>query len=155
MESGLHTNKERNQLIDAIQYRVFYAEINLEKIPSAIPLDIFPKDKISNEIAIDGFLFYTNAALDLVFAEINKILELGLSTNQIQPEEIMDALGKKSTPEITKVFEELEKYFQKPIHEEKIISDKEFNDGLNRYGYDVIGFHAEYETRGQEKYQGE
>ncbi|MBA4453770.1 MAG: hypothetical protein H2B05_02340 [Nitrosopumilaceae archaeon] len=153
MESGLNTNKERNELIDSIQYRVFYAEINLEKIPSAIPLDIFPKDKIANEIAIDGFLFYTNAALDLVFAEINKILELGLSQNKIQPEEIMGALRKKNTPENTQIFEELEKYFQKPIHEEKIISDKEFNDGLNRYGYDVIGFHAEYETRGQEKYQ--
>ncbi|MFB5648188.1 MAG: hypothetical protein ACE5RM_01735 [Candidatus Nitrosomaritimum aestuariumsis] len=153
MESGLNTNKEKNQLIDSIQYRVFYAEINLEKIPSTIPLDIFPKDKIANEIAIDGFLFYTNAALDLVFAEINKKLELGLPSNQIQPGYLMTALSKKNNPENTRVFEELEKYFQKPIHEEKMISDKEFNDGLNRYGYDVIGFHAEYETRGQEKYQ--
>ena len=153
MESGLNTNKEKNQLIDSIQYRVFYAEINLEKIPSAIPLDIFPKDKISNEIAIDGFLFYTNAALDLVFAEINKKLELGLYTNQINPQEIIDALNKSENPLKNQLLEEMEKYFQKPIHEEKIISDKEFNDGLNRYGYDVIGFHAEYETRGREKFQ--
>ncbi len=153
MESGLNTNNEKNQLIDSIQYRVFYAEINLEKIPSAIPLDIFPKDKISNEIAIDGFLFYTNAALDLVFAEINKKLELGLSANQINPQEIIDALNKTENPLKNQILEEMEKYFQKPIHEEKIISDKEFNDGLNRYGYDVIGFHAEYETRGREKFQ--
>ena len=47
MESGLNTNNEKNTLIDSVQYRLFYAEINLEKIPTAIPLDIFPKDKIS------------------------------------------------------------------------------------------------------------
>lgn len=153
MESGLNTNNEKNTLIDSVQYRLFYAEINLEKIPTAIPLDIFPKDKISNEIAIDGFLFYTNAALDLIFAEINKKLDLGLSSNQINPSEIMSALSKKDNPENIRILEEFEKYFQKPIHEEKVISDKEFNEGLNRYGYDVIGFHAEYETRGPEKYQ--
>jgi len=153
MESGLNTNNEKNTLIDSLQYRLFYAEINLEKIPTAIPLDIFPKDKISNEIAIDGFLFYTNAALDLIFTEVNKKLGLGLSSNQTNPSEIMNALSKKDSPENIRILEEFEKYFQKPIHEEKIISDKEFNDGLNRYGYDVIGFHAEYETRGQIKYQ--
>lgn len=153
MESGLNTNNEKNTLIDSVQYRLFYAEINLEKIPTAIPLDIFPKDKISNEIAIDGFLFYTNAALDLIFAEINKKLDLGLPSNQINPSEIMSALSKKDTPENIRILEEFEKYFQKPIHEEKVISDKEFNEGLNRYGYDVIGFHAEYETRGSVKYQ--
>ncbi|MGD8708438.1 MAG: hypothetical protein PVI88_07125 [Nitrosopumilaceae archaeon] len=153
MESGLNANNEKNTLIDSVQYRLFYAEINLEKIPTAIPLDIFPKDKISNEIAIDGFLFYTNAALDLVFAEINKKLDLGLSSNQIHPIEIMNALSKKDNPENIRILEEFEKYFQKPIHEEKVISDKEFNEGLNRYGYDVIGFHAEYETRGPVKYQ--
>lgn len=153
MESGLNTDNEKNTLIDSVQYRLFYAEINLEKIPTAIPLDIFPKDKIANEIAIDGFLFYTNAALDLIFAEINKKLDLGLSSNQTNPSEIMNALNKKNNPESIRIFEEFEKYFQKPIHEEKVISDKEFNEGLNRYGYDVIGFHAEYETRGQVKYQ--
>jgi hypothetical protein len=153
MESGLNTNNEKNTLIDSVQYRLFYAEINLEKIATAIPLDIFPKDKISNEIAIDGFLFYANAALDLIFAEINKKLELGLSSNQLNPHEIMKSLSKKNSPENNRIFEEFEKYFQKPIHEEKIISDKEFNDGLNRYGYDVIGFHAEYEARGPVKYQ--
>ena len=153
MESGLNTDNEKNTLIDSVQYRLFYAEINLEKIPTAIPLDIFPKDKIANEIAIDGFLFYTNAALDLIFAEINKKLDLGLSSNQTNPSEIMNALSKKNGPESIRIFEEFEKYFQKPIHEEKVISDKEFNEGLNRYGYDVIGFHAEYETRGQVKYQ--
>ncbi|MFB5608324.1 MAG: hypothetical protein ACE5RG_09535, partial [Candidatus Nitrosomaritimum yanchengensis] len=138
MESGLNTNNEKNTLIDSVQYRLFYAEINLDKIPTAIPLDIFPKDKISNEIAIDGFLFYTNAALDLIFAEINKKLDLGLSPNQINPSEIMNALSKKDSPENIRILEEFEKYFQKPIHEEKVISDKEFNEGLNRYGYDVI-----------------
>ena len=153
MESGLNTNNEKNTLIDSVQYRLFYAEINLEKIPTAIPLDIFPKDKISNEIAIDGFLFYTNAALDLIFTEINKKLDLGLSLNQTHPSEIMSALSKKDSPEHIRILEEFEKYFQKPIHEEKVISDKEFNEGLNRYGFDVIGFHAEYETRGQVKYQ--
>jgi hypothetical protein len=153
MESGINTNNEKNTLIDSVQYRLFYAEINLEKIPTAIPLDIFPKDKISNEIAIDGFLFYTNAALDLIFAEIDKRLDLGLPSNQTNPYEIMKALNKKNNPASVRIFEEFEKYFQKPIHEEKVISDKEFNEGLNRYGYDVIGFHAEYETRGQVKYQ--
>ena len=153
MESGLNTDNEKNTLIDSVQYRLFYAEINLEKIPTAIPLDIFPKDKISNEIAIDGFLFYTNAALDLIFAEINKKLDLGLSSNQTNTSDIMNALNKKNNPKCIRILEEFEKYFQKPIHEEKVISDKEFNEGLNRYGYDVIGFHAEYETRGQVKYQ--
>ena len=153
MASGLNTNNEKNTLIDSVQYRLFYAEINLEKIPTAIPLDIFPKDKISNEIAIDGFLFYANAALDLIFTEINKKLDLGLSLNQTHPSEIMSALIKKDSPEHIRILEEFEKYFQKPIHEEKVISDKEFNEGLNRYGFDVIGFHAEYETRGQVKYQ--
>lgn len=153
MESGISTNKDRNVLIDSIQYRLFYAEINLDKIPTAIPLDIFPKDKISNEIAMDGFLFYTNSALDLIFAEINKILELKLSQKQIVPSFIMDALYKKKTTDAMAILEEFQKYFQKPIHEEKLISDKDFNDGLNRYGYDMINFHAEYESRGREKYQ--
>jgi hypothetical protein len=153
MESGLNTNKERIQLIDSIQYRTFYAEINLEKIPNSVPIDIFPKDKISSEIAIDGFLFYANGALDLIFAEINKKLNLGLSSNEIHPSKIVNALKKQKTDEANLIIEEIEKYFQKPIHEEKVISDKEFNDGLNRYGYDIIGFHAEYENRNQKKYQ--
>lgn len=152
MESGVKSN-ERNTLIDSIQYRIFYAEINLGKIPTSIPLDIFPKDKISSEIAMDGFLFYANAALDLVFAEINKKLDLRLATNQINPEEIMKKLENQKSGEAKLILEELQKYFEKPIHEEKKISDKEFNDGLNRYGYDVIGFHAEYENRNQVKYQ--
>lgn len=153
MTSNVNSNNERNALIDSIQYRLFYAEINLEKIPNFVPLDIFPKDKIASEIAIDGFLFYANAALDLVFAEINKKLELKLITNQINPEFIMSNLKNKKSNEAKIIIDEIQKYFQKPIHEEKIISDKEFNDGLNRYGFDVIGFHAEYEARGQVKYQ--
>jgi len=153
MESGLNTNKERNLLIDSIQYRIFYAEINLDKIPTAIPLDIFPKDKISSEIAIDGFLFYANGSVDLVFAEINKKLNLGLSPNQIHPSDIIRALEREHTDEAIVMLEVFQKYFQKPIHEEKIISDQEFNNGLNRYGYDIIGFHAEYENRDQVKYQ--
>ncbi len=153
MESGLNTNKERNTLVDSIQYRIFYAEINLDKISTAIPLDIFPKDKISSEIAIDGFLFYANGSVDLVFAEINKQLKLGLSPNQINPSDIIRALEKENTDEAIVMLEVFQKYFQKPIHEEKVISDQEFNDGLNRYGYDIIGFHAEYESRAQVKYQ--
>ncbi len=153
MESGLNTNKERNLLIDSIQYRIFYAEINLDKISTAIPLDIFPKDKISSEIAIDGFLFYANGSVDLVFAEINKKLNLGLSPNQIHPSDIIEALEGQKTDEAIVMLEVIQKYFQKPIHEEKKISDQEFNDGLNRYGYDIIGFHAEYENRDQVKYQ--
>ena len=153
LESNLNTNKERNTLIDSVQYRLFYAEINLEKIPTSVPLDIFPKDKIASEIAIDGFLFYANAALDLVFAEINKKLELKLASNQIDSENIISSLQTKNSSDAKLIINEFQKYFQKPIHEEKIITDKEFNDGLNRYGYDVIGFHAEYEARGQVKYQ--
>ena len=153
MKPSLSTNKERNTLVDAIQYRIFYAEINLDKIPTAIPLDIFPKDKISSEIAMDGFLFYANAALDLVFAEINKQLQLGLASNQINPTDVAEGLKKLDTKEAISIIEEFQKYFEKPRHEEKIISDEEFNKGLNRYGYDVIGFHAEYETRNQVKYQ--
>lgn len=153
MTSDLSTNKERNTLIDSIQYRLFYAEINLEKIPNSIPLDIFPKDKIAAEIAMDQFLFYSNAALDLVFGEINKKLELELSPNQINPDHLMAALNNKKSDDSKMILGEFQKYFQKPIHEEKIISDKEFNEGLNRYGFDVIGFHAEYEARGQIKYQ--
>jgi len=153
MEPGLNTNKERNLLIDSIQYRIFYAEINLDKIPTSIPLDIFPNDKISTEISIDGFLFYANGALDLVFAEINKKINLGLTTNQIQPSNIIQTLKEKHTDESNTILEEFQKYFQKPIHEEKIISDREFNDGLNRYGYDIIGFHAEFENRNHIKYQ--
>jgi len=153
MESDLNTNKEKSALIDSIQYRTFYAEINLDKIPVAIPLDIFPKDKISSEIAMDGFLFYANGSLDLVFAEINKKFDLGLPPNQINPSDIVQALGEKNIEKGNTIIEEIQKYFQKPIHEEKIINDQEFNDGLNRYGYDVIGFHAEYENRDQVKYQ--
>ncbi|MFQ5440447.1 MAG: hypothetical protein ACE5DL_03190 [Nitrosopumilaceae archaeon] len=153
MESGLNINNERPLLIDSIQYRLFYAEINLDKIPISIPLDIFPKDKIATEIAIDGFLFYANGALDLIFAEINKKLNLGLASNQINPSEILHSLQKIQTDESKAIFEEFQKYFQKPIHEEKIITDQEFNEGLNRYGYDVIGFHAEYENRGGIKFQ--
>ena len=153
METDLNKNKERNELIDSIQFRLFYAEINLDKIPVAIPLDIFPKDKISSEIAMDGFLFYTNGSLDLVFTGINKKLDLGLALNQINPSDIFQALEKKNSDEAKAIIEVFQKYFQKPIHEEKIITDEEFNDGLNRYGYDVIGFHAEYENRDQVKYQ--
>jgi hypothetical protein len=153
MEPGLNPNNERPFLIDSIQYRLFYAEINLDKIPTSIPLDIFPKDKIATEIAIDGFLFYANGALDLIFAEINKKLNLGLALNQTNPSNIVNALEILHTDESKTLIKEFQKYFQKPIHEEKVISDEEFNEGLNRYGYDVIGFHAEYETRGQEKYQ--
>jgi hypothetical protein len=153
MESGLNTNKERNLLIDSIQYRIFYSEINLDKIPTSISLDVFPNDNISTEIVIDGFLFYANGSLDLVFAEINKKLSLGLAPNQINPSDIIHALEAKHTDEAMAMIEEFQKYFQKPIHEEKIISDQEFNDGLNRYGYDIIGFHAEYENRNQVKYQ--
>ena len=153
METDLNKNKERNELIDSIQFRLFYAEINLDKIPVAIPLDIFPKDKISSEIAMDGFLFYTNGSLDLVFTGINKKLDLGLALNQINPSDIFQALEKKNSDEAKAIIEVFQKYFQKPIHEEKIITDEEFNDGLNRYGYDVIGFHAEYENRDQIKYQ--
>ena len=153
MASEVNSNNERNILIDSIQYRLFYAEINLDKIPTFIPLDIFPKDKIASEVAIDGFLFYANSALDLIFVEINKKLELGLSPNQINPENIMLNFNSKKSNDSKMMLEEFQKYFQKPTHEEKIISDKEFNDGLNRYGFDVIGFHAEYEARGQEKYQ--
>ena len=149
----MDTNKERNALIDSIQYRIFYAEINLDKISSGIPLDIFPKDKISSEIAMDAFLFYANGALGLVFSEINKKLDLKLPPNQINPSDIFQAFGKKNTDETNAMIEIFQIYFQKPIHEEKIITDQEFNDGLNRYGYDVIGFHAEYEYRGQVKYQ--
>ena len=153
MESGINTNFERNTLIDSIQYRIFYAEINLDKIPSSIPLDIFPKDKIASEIAMDGFLFYVNTALDLVFAEINKKMRLGLASNQINPKEIMNILENNTSENSKLILEEFQKYFEKPMHEEKIISDKEFNEGLNRYGFDVIGFHAEYENRNQTKYQ--
>ncbi|HUU48889.1 MAG TPA: hypothetical protein VMW55_08915 [Nitrosopumilaceae archaeon] len=153
MESGLNPNNERPLLIDSIQYRLFYAEINLDKIPTLIPLDIFPKDKIATEIAIDGFLFYANGASDLIFAEINKKLNLGLASNQTNPSNIVNALEVLHTDEARSLIEEFQKYFQKPIHEQKVISDEEFNEGLNRYGYDAIGFHAEYETRGQEKYQ--
>jgi len=153
MESGVNTNKERILLIDSIQYRLFYAEINLDKIPTSIPLDIFPKDKIATEIAMDGFLFYANGALDLVFAEIKKKLNLKLAPNQIQPLDILHVLEGMDTEEAKSMTEEFQKHFQKPVHEEKIISDQEFNDGLNRYGYDIIGFHAEYESRGQVKYQ--
>jgi hypothetical protein len=153
MASGLSTNKERIQLVDSIQYRLFYAEINLEKIPTSVPIDIFPKDKISSEIAIDGFLFYANGALDLVFSEINKKFNLELSSNQINPSDIVIALEKQKIKDVIPLIEEIQKYFQKPTHEEKIISDNEFNEGLNRYGYDIIGFHAEYENRNQTKYQ--
>ena len=153
MEPSLNINDERPRSIDSIQYRLFYAEINLDKIPTSIPLDIFAKDKIATEIAIDGFLFYANGSLDLVFAEINKKLNLELTSNQINPEYILHALEKIQTDEAKVLIEEFQKYFQKPIHEEKIISEEEFNDGLNRYGYDVIGFHAEYENRNEVKYQ--
>ena len=125
----------------------------MDKIPSSIPLDIFPQDKIASEIAMDGFLFYTNAALDLVFTELNKKLNLGLESNQTNTSIIMEALKKKNDDESKLILEEFQKYFEKPIHEEKIISEEEFNNGLNRYGYDIIGFHAEYENRNQVKYQ--
>ena len=153
MESSTNEKNARNVLIDSIQYRIFYAEINLDKIPSSIPLDIFPKDKIASEIAMDGFLFYANAALDLVFAEINKKLELGLDSEQTHPSTLMAHLENKKSEESKLILEEFEKYFEKPIHEEKIISEDEFNNGLNLYGYDIIGFHAEYENRNQVKYQ--
>ncbi|MDH3277512.1 MAG: hypothetical protein OEL77_03780 [Nitrosopumilus sp.] len=154
MESGLNPKNERILLIDSIQYRLFYAEINLDKIPTSIPLDIFTKDKIATEIAIDGFLFYVNGALDLIFTEINKKLNLKLTSNQVKNTQyLIDTLETLDTGESKIILDEFQKYFQKPIHEEKIISDEEFNEGLNRYGYDVIGFHAEYETRGQVKYQ--
>ena len=153
MESGLNIEKNKGSLTETIQHRLFYAEINLDKIPFAIPIDIFPKDKIEAEIAIDGFLFYANGALDLVFAEINKKLNLQLDSKQIHPSNILQALKESPTEEATSLIEEFQKYFQKPTHEEKIISDVEFNDGLKRYGNDTIGFHAEYEDRGQIKYQ--
>ena len=128
MESGVNPNNERPVLIDSIQYRLFYAEINLDKIPTSIPLDIFPKDKIATEIAIDGFLFYANGSLDLIFAEINKKLSLGLATNQISPSDVVNALEVLQTDEAKTLTEEFQKYFQKPIHEEKLISDEEFNE---------------------------
>ena len=109
MESGLNINNERPQLIDSIQYRLFYSEINLDKIPTSIPLDIFPKDKIATEIAIDGFLFYANGSLDLIFAEINKKLNLGLASNQINPSEILHSLEKIHTDESKAIIEEFQK----------------------------------------------
>ena len=153
MESSINTNKEKNLLRDSIQQRLFFAQINLDKIPTSIPIDIFPKDKIATEIAMDGFLFYANGSLDLVFEEINKNLNLQLTPNQIHPLNVLHALEGIHTEEATAIIEEFQKYFQKPIHEEKIISDQEYNDSLNRYGYDIIGFNAEYENRGQIKYQ--
>ena len=153
MESGLNVEKGSSPLIETIQHRLFYAEINLDKIPFAIPIDIFPKDKIAAEIAVDGFLFYANGALDLVFAEINKKLNLQLTSKQIHPSNLLQALDGLHTKEVASLITEFQKYFQKPTHEEKVISDEEFNEGLNRYGNDIIGFHAEYENRGQIKYQ--
>ena len=153
MKPSLNIDNERPQIVDSIQYRLFYAEINLEKIPTLIPLEIFPKDKIANEIAIDAFLFYANGALDLIFAEINKKLNLGLASNQINPSEVIRTLEGLSTEESKMIIEEFQKYFQKPIHEEKIITEEEFTDGLNRYGFDKIGFNAEFENRNGVKYQ--
>ncbi len=149
----MNTKNLNESLIETIQERLFYAEINLDKIPTSIPIDIFPKDKIAAEIAIDGFLFYSNGALDLVFAEINRKLSLQLDSKQLHPSIILQSLEGLNSEHAITLREEFQKYFQKPTHEERIISDQEYTDGLNRYGNDIIGFHAEYEDRNGIKYQ--
>ena len=47
MASDVNSNNERNSLIDSIQYRLFYAEINLDKIKEKKDDDDFESSSLS------------------------------------------------------------------------------------------------------------
>jgi hypothetical protein len=145
--------KAKNLSINHIDFKLFCAETYLEDIPTFVPLDIYPQQKVIAEMIMECFLFYAVSALDITFQEINKKLNLEIKQNLVRPFTIIKALKNNQTKESKTILDQILKYFQQPIHTEKLISDKEFNDGLTRYDDNIVGFFTEYENRNTIKYQ--
>ncbi len=136
-----------------IEFKLFCAKTYLEDIPTFVPLDIYPQQKVIAEMIMECFLFYAVSALDITFQEINKKLKLEIQQNRVRPFTIIATLKINQTNESKTILDQVMKYFQEPIHTEKIVSDKEFNDAFIRYGDDGVGFFTEYENRKKIKYR--
>jgi len=149
----MEENEAKNLLTDLIQFKLFYAEKYLETIPTFLPLDIYPKERVTVEMTMECFLFFAVGALDVLFQEINKKLNLGIKQYQVKHSTIIQALKNNQTSEAKTILDQFQKYFLEPVHTEKVISDEEFNMGFTRYGDDVVGFFTEYENRNGVKYQ--
>lgn len=150
---NLDDNEAKSLLTDPVKLKIFCAEKYLETIPAIIPLDIYPKAKVTAEMNMECFLFFTVGALDILFQEINKKLNLGIKQNRVRPDTIIQALKNNNTAKVKTTLDQFQKYFQPPEHVEKVISDEEFNMGFARYDDDMIGFFTEYENRNGVKYQ--
>lgn len=150
---NLNENEAKNLLADPIQFKLFYARKYLETIPTFVPLDIYPKERVIAEMTMECFLFFAGGALDVLFQEINKKFNLGIKQNQVRPSTIIQALKNNQTPKTKAILGQFQKYFQEPVHTEKVISDEDFNAGSARYGNDGVGFFTEYENRDGVKYQ--
>jgi hypothetical protein len=102
---------------------------------------------------MESFLFFAVGALDIIFQEINKKLDLNIKPYKVTLEKIIDKLEKSQSNKASLIITQINKYFTKPFHTEKKISKEEFDTGFNRYGNDSVGFWTEYENRNGTKYQ--
>jgi len=138
-------------LSDPIQFKLYCAQKCLEKIPTFVPLAI--DEKIIAEMNMESFLFFAVGALDIIFQEINKRLNLNIKPVNVRRSTVENALKSNQTNEAKTILKQIYNYFHKPEHMEKMISDEEFNDANNRYNDDMVRFWAEYENRNGTKYQ--
>ena len=150
---NLDDDKAKILRVDPIQFKIFCAEKCLESLPTFIYLDTQPQEKIISEMIMECFLFFAVSAIDIVLQKINKEINLEIIPNKVNPNIIIQELKKKQTHQAASILVQMQKYFEPPIHTEKIISKQEFDEGFIRYGDDAMGFCTEYENRNTVHYQ--
>jgi hypothetical protein len=88
----LDDSKAKTLRADPIQFKLFCAEKHLEEIPTSVPLDVYPQQKVMAEMIMESFLFYGVSALDIMFQEINKKLNLKIKPHKVTPNAIKSIL---------------------------------------------------------------
>jgi len=136
-----------NLFQDVVLFKIACAEYFLEKI-STIFLSNQDMLHFETEIVIESFLFFMVASLDAFYDEINKKLNLQIDNHNLTRDLKLKLCNSQSKISDL-ILIELQKYTQKPNHEEKQITQHYAHDYARKYLNDSRGldFWERFENR--------
>ena len=132
---------------DIISFKILCAEYFLEKIPNIFPSEHDPS-YFETEMFMESFLFFIVASLDVLYSEINTKLKLGIYDHYLT-RDLETTLEKSELKLSLLILIELQKYTQKPTHEEKQTTREDAHIYAKKYLNDNWGldFWQRFENR--------
>lgn len=125
-------------LQDVVMLKIFCVEYFLQKIPQRFPQDQEFPSRLEAEIFIEAILFFGVAALDALYDEINKKLQLGID-NYYLTRDLESKLQTTQSEKHALILAELQKYNQKPTHTERIVTREYSHEYAKKYLNDNWG----------------